>query len=74
MSNNTKLPAYPCTNYYNGTSGEIMADDCPGFTKIELASLMIGAQIAHKWGGAHAKHVAEESVDFAKAILEEANK
>lgn len=81
---NTKLPAYPLPLVSN-SEGEVKdASDWGGnmgFTKLELASLMIAVGLISMGGttfdpeavkGQNAIKLA--SVEIAKAVLEEANK
>lgn len=72
---NTKLPAYPRTHEEMG-SDEF--NDNAGFTKLELASLMIAQGMASddEWfaGKDPFSHIAKSSVQLAKVVLEEANK
>ena len=80
---NLKLPAYP--RYYEGMSSDAYADNA-GFTKLELASLMIaqGMIASGKWNAEdfHRKPYDADghSAGFtyavlnAKAVIEEANK
>jgi hypothetical protein len=67
---NLKLPAYPCPQ-------NVIPTDYHGFSKLELASLMIAQGMISnnqdwkdKWEG----RIAESSVELAKAVLDEANK
>lgn len=75
--NNLQLPAYPITEgdfkRFNGAIGE-----WTGFTKLELASLMIAQGFAANspdWSENEpsVKWIAINSVKYAKAIIEEAN-
>jgi hypothetical protein len=79
---NLKLPAYPLP-LANVREGEVTdtGDYCKdnrGFTKLELASLMIAQGIANMWGvrtdTGSDDIIAIVSVRIAKAVLEEANK
>lgn len=69
---NTKLPAYPAKSF--DANGILRYN--PGFTKLELASLMIAQGILSSPDGNQygANSIATSSVEIAKAILEEANK
>lgn len=71
---NTKLQAYPTTT---DNANEIYEVAGKGFTKLEMASLMIaqgimarGLYTPNQFQG----YIAEPSVSIAKALLEEANK
>jgi hypothetical protein len=71
--NNLLLPAYPIhteAGHYNGHA------DFDGFTKLELASLMIAQGLVSnpKFGNHENDDIGEDSVRVAKAVLEEANK
>ena len=79
---NTKLPAYPLP-IANLKEGEIMdttdyGKGNAGFTKLELASLMIAQGLCSRQlpeGDSIRTHlVAEYSVELAKAVLQECNK
>lgn len=87
MTNNLKLPAYP-TNYVdsygsvncgvNSTGESLWCSTPGGFTKLELAALMIaqgrlGNQKIEANNEAHVDF-AFRCVAIAKAVLEEANK
>lgn len=70
---NLKLPAHPIiteAGQYNGHA------DFDGFTKLELASLMIAQGYASQpfYNEHGSVNIAQFSVDLAKAVLEEANK
>lgn len=81
---NLKLPAYPSpVRYENGIrvdnqigNGGLMQE--VGFTKLELASLMIAQGYASnpggEWGDEPEEAIAFQSIRLAKAVLEEANK
>jgi hypothetical protein len=74
---NTKLPAYPHTIYERVGDDKFVATtdvNNPGFTKLELASLMMAAAIATNRKSIHYKSTATSAVMLAKAVLEEANK
>lgn len=82
---NTKLPAYPTSvvdNYESvfcglNSQGEPLWCSYPGgFTKIEMASLMIAQGIVAKEGTETIDFplLSRMSVSLAKAVLEEANK
>lgn len=81
MSDNTKLPAYPLPLVQNEAK-EIVDSSVwcgsVGFTKLELASLMITqgyiASGAYKNDEQEGLEIAKCSVNIAKAVLEEANK
>lgn len=75
---NFKLPAYPLP-LVNNSDGEVKdASDWngsnTGFTKLELASLMIAQGMAYAKTPNQYGWLAKECVDIAKAVLEEANK
>lgn len=72
MSDNLKLPAYP-TLFYNEVTGAANGHSA-GFTKLELASLMIAQGICAETCDRGHTFIASESVKIAKAVLEEANK
>ena len=75
---NTKLPAYPLPIAIN-EKGEIFdttdyGKSNAGFTKLELASLMIAqGMFANGWAMDRSDHFST-AVHAAKRILEEANK
>lgn len=79
---NLKLPAYPLSIalHNNGTLNTTLDVDSAsvGFTKLELASLMIaqGMVSCDEWvsGKDPYNHISKQSVLLAKAVLEEANK
>lgn len=70
---NTKLPAYPTTT---DNANEIYEVAGKGFTKIEMASLMIAQGMVSGIGQNPIVYqsVASSCVLLAKAVLEEANK
>ncbi len=76
---NLLSPAYPLTasldesenKYFTVADVDLKAS---GFTKIELASLMIAQGIASHAESIHYKSTASSAVLLAKAVLEEANK
>lgn len=81
---NLKLPAYPFTTYDTVSNGEGIQigvhytdQNQSGFSKLELASLMI-AQGLMTGRDAHCEIpealISQLSVSLAKAVLEEANK
>lgn len=83
--NNLQLPAHPFTTYDTVSNGEganipIHYTDAAqsGFTKLELASLMIAqgyiAAGAYKDDEQEGMEISRCSVSIAKAVLEEANK
>jgi hypothetical protein len=69
---NLKLPASP-TLLYDETSGKPNGHRS-GFTKLELASLMIAQSIAIDFTPNQDEYLSERCVEIAKAVLEEANK
>lgn len=78
---NTKLPAYPLPLVQNEAKEIVDSSEwggSVGFTKLELASLMIAAGLAPVWEKKTAQdahmHIGQASVRIAKAVLEEANK
>lgn len=85
MEDNLKLPAYPQLTYDTIPRGDgnhiaiqYVDKENPGFTKLELASLMIAQGMAGTWleeaNGPQYRHIAEVAVSIAKIVLEEANK
>jgi len=77
---NLKFPAspLPIARHDNGTlmtTFDVSQLDC-GFTKLELASLMIaqGLQSHPNFRDAHHMEIAIKAVNLAKTVLEEANK
>lgn len=83
MEDNLKLPAYPLSIalHNNGTLNTTLDVDTAsvGFTKLELAALMIAGNIGVKVDDIgvteqQLKLISEVSVAIAKAVLEEANK
>lgn len=70
---NLKLPAYPNIDSYE--NGNICTPQS-GFTKLELASLMIaqGLMSSTQFSDNKDNYIATQSVKLAKAVLEEANK
>jgi len=81
MKNNLNSPANPRIYEFSEKYKSDTIDE-PGFTKLELASLMIAQGMAHttnvKWlvqeGIDGTNIIATYSVMLAKAVLEEANK
>lgn len=79
---NLRLPAYPLPIAQNQAAEIVDSSEWNGnvgFTKLELASLMIAQGIAASGFnevGMHSEHpaMAQTSVSLAKAVLEEANK
>lgn len=78
---NLNRPASPQPIAFSGDNPEAQTawgvhEDFAGFTKLELASLMIAQGFAsnyvHTTG--QARSISERSVELAKAVLEEANK
>jgi len=76
-----EIPAYPQPIAFHPESASpttswAVHSDFSGFTKLELASLMIarGFLSADKEGNWKPEWLATQSVEYAKAILEEANK
>ena len=60
---NLKSPAFPYS----------VPETDPGFTKLELASLMMAQGIASNAKSIHYKSTASSAVLLAKAVIEEAN-
>lgn len=78
---NNKLPAYPHQTWEEiGMEGGVPAvahgtsEKNGGFTKIELASLMIAQGMCAETVDRGTNFIAQKSVEIAKAVLEEANK
>jgi hypothetical protein len=83
MSNNTKLPAYPVDPMeWDNVNAKIRKDGpmapWSGFTKLELASLMIAQGFAARVGVANSpgehEYIATVCTEMARAVLLEANK
>ena len=81
--NNTKQLAYPQPIAFHPESPNAQTswgvhEDFAGFTKLEMASLMIAQGMASTWlqeaNTPQYKRIAGVAVDIAKAVLEEANK
>lgn len=66
-----KLPANP-TNFYNSEGGA--NGYAHGFTKLEMAVLMIAHGLSNRPEYYKTEEIASFSVTIAKAVLEEANK
>jgi hypothetical protein len=77
---NFKLPAYPLPMIQGPSEvwdAKDFNNDNGGFTKLELAALMIAQGLVNWKEGANSSNrefIASESVRIAKIVLEEANK
>jgi hypothetical protein len=81
---NLKLPAYPFAwegkkDVDGKTEISIVTHNQSGFTKLEMASLMIArGMVADGWtesvSDGQVEHIAKTANRIAKAVLEEANK
>jgi|HubBroStandDraft_3_1064219.scaffolds.fasta_scaffold08371_2 hypothetical protein len=76
---NTRLPAYPLPLVQNSEGDVKDASDWGGnmgFTKLELASLMIAQGLMSNtlFCDNEDNYIARDAVKLAKAVLEEANK
>jgi hypothetical protein len=69
---NLKSPAYSYVDHLTPSYED--QNNHFGFTKLELASLMIAQGICSETQDRGTKFIAERSVELAKAVLAEANK
>lgn len=74
---NLKLPAFPIRDYFAPDEKGNLTIPMTGFSKLELASLMIAqGSVQREFSDPYnkQKELAMTAVDMAKIVLEEANK